>query len=418
MVDIAGVTSSSSGAESTSNGKTHKISKDTKVASSDGLSQNGELGNACEEDKPPERIKKRPIKAVIIHGDPSKPNTILPGGKWDEDDFATIATLKQGLSELERGGEYSFSFLCNHDTLIDDLRILKAKNEIDIVLQFCDEGWQNHHRMELHVCALLEMFHIPYTGSGPACIGITLDKQLVLRLAASIGVPIPETVYIEDEKQGLDLKGLKFPVLVKPNSTDGSFGITKKNVCNNLSELNLAIKQIREVFNVHCPILVQEYLEGRDVNCAIIGNPPGPHKVLPITEEDYSAVPAGWPKICGFESKWDPASPYWNIKTLPTTLSAEKQQLITDCSARLFHRLGIRDYARFDWRLDTDGNPRLLEANPNCGWCDDGHMAKTCILAGISYPKMLRMIIEAALARGSVAHEPDLKCIDLSLVRD
>jgi len=352
---------------------------------------------------------------VIVHGDPSKPNKILPGGKWDEDDFATIETLKDALAKIDG---YHFSILCNHETLMDDLRTLKAQGKVDLVLQFCDEGWENHHRMELHVCALLEMFHIPYSGSGPACIGITLDKQSVLNMAASIGIPIPRTVYIENEHQGIDLQGLMYPVLVKPNSTDGSFGITKKNVCHNEAELHEAIKQIRELFNVHCPLLVQEFLDGRDVNCAIIGNPPGPHKVLPITEEDYSALPEGWPKICGFESKWDPESPYWNIKTVPTTLDAKKQQLIIDCSRKLFIRLGVSDYARFDWRLDAEGNPRLLEANPNCGWCDDGHMAKTCGLAGISYPEMLKMIIEGALFRAARKKEPELMYIDLDLVRD
>jgi len=167
-----------------------------------------------------------------------------------------------------------------------------------------------------------------------------------------------------------------------------------------------------------CPLLVQEYLDGKDINCVIIGNPPGPHTVLPLTEEVYPILPEGWPKILGFESKWDPESPYWQIKSQLTTLDAEKQQLITDCSRRLFHRLGIRDYARFDWRLDSAGNPRLLEVNPNCGWCDDGHMAITSRLAGISYPEMLKMIMEAALVRGHSAVEPDLKCIDLALVRD
>lgn len=362
----------------------------------------------------PESQKDVVKKVVVVHGDPTKPNNILPGGKWDEDDFETIKILKAALDQIEG---YSFSFLCSHDTLMADLRRLKDQKEVDLVLQFCDEGWQNHNRMELHVCALLEMFNIPYSGSGPACIGVTLDKQTVLGMASAIGIPVPKTLFLESEKNGINLKGMKFPLLVKPNSTDGSFGITKKNVCYSEADLHAAIKNIREVFNVHGALLIQEYLEGRDINCGIIGNPPYGHTVLPITEEDYSAVPEGWPKICGFESKWDPESPYWNIKTVPTTLDKEKQQIITDCSTRLFRRLGVRDYARFDWRLDSEGNPYLLEANPNCGWCEDGHMAKTSALAGISYPAMLRMIIESALSRSTRAKEPELKYIDLSLVR-
>jgi D-alanine-D-alanine ligase len=365
--------------------------------------------------EPPDPHEQRKIKVVIIHGDPSKPNSILPGGKWDEDDFQAAESALKALNTLDG---YEFSVLCNHDTLMDDLRRLKAQGKVDLVLQFCDEGWMNNCRMEMHICALLEMCNIPYSGSGPACIGVTYDKQLVLNMAASIGIPVPKTVYIESENMPIDLKGLHYPVIVKPNSTDGSFGITKKNVCRNETELYEAIRHVREVFKVHCALLIQEFLEGRDVNCAIIGNPPDKYQVLPITEEDYSALPPGWPRICGFESKWDPESPYWNIKTVPTTLDAEKQKMIADCSARLFHRLGVRDYARFDWRLDQDGNPRLLEANPNCGWCDDGHMAKTAALAGISYPQMLKMIIDAALLRAQRGAEPPLSFVDLKEVRD
>ena len=66
---------------------------------------------------------------------------------------------------------------------------------------------------------------------------------------------------------------------------------------------------------------------------------------------------------------------------------------------QLFERLGCRDYARFDWRLDSNGTPRLLEANPNPGWCWDGHLAKAAALDGTGYGKMLEMILDAAARR-------------------
>jgi D-alanine-D-alanine ligase len=65
----------------------------------------------------------------------------------------------------------------------------------------------------------------------------------------------------------------------------------------------------------------------------------------------------------------------------------------------LFERLECRDYARFDWRLDARGNPKLLEANPNPGWCWDGHLAKMAGLAGLSYADMLTAILAAAERR-------------------
>jgi D-alanine-D-alanine ligase len=61
--------------------------------------------------------------------------------------------------------------------------------------------------------------------------------------------------------------------------------------------------------------------------------------------------------------------------------------------------LECRDYARFDWRLDADGNPKLLEVNPNPGWCWDGHLAKMAKYHGMSYKEMLQNILEAAEKR-------------------
>jgi D-alanine-D-alanine ligase len=79
--------------------------------------------------------------------------------------------------------------------------------------------------MELHVVAFLEMVDIPYSGAGSKTIGITYDKQAVVKVAESIGIPVPKSIYL-DEGDSLNPveHGLAFPVLIKPNSTDGSFG--------------------------------------------------------------------------------------------------------------------------------------------------------------------------------------------------
>ncbi|MEO0169687.1 MAG: D-alanine--D-alanine ligase, partial [candidate division WOR-3 bacterium] len=109
------------------------------------------------------------------------------------------------------------------------------------------------------------------------------------------------------------------------------------------------------------------------------------------------------PKICGYEAKWLPDSPYWKIKSIPANLPENTEKFIVECCLKLFERLGCKDYARFDWRLDSEGNPKLLEVNPNPGWCWDGHLAKMANIAGISYADMLRMILEAAEKRLNLA---------------
>jgi D-alanine-D-alanine ligase len=84
---------------------------------------------------------------------------------------------------------------------------------------------------------------------------------------------------------------------------------------------------------------------------------------------------------------------------VPADLPEKIRNEIVQCCLALFNRLGCRDYARFDWRLDAEGRPKLLEVNPNPGWCWDGHLAKMAAYTGISYSGMLAGILEAAKER-------------------
>ncbi len=138
------------------------------------------------------------------------------------------------------------------------------------------------------------------------------------------------------------------------------------------------------------------------MSVGIIGNPPESYQVLPIIEEDYSMLPDTLPRICGYEAKWLPDSPYWNIKSIPAELPENTERLIIEWCLTLFDRLDCKDYCRFDWRLDALGNPRLLEVNPNPGWCWDGHLAKMAKVGDISYSEMLRLILNAAGKRVGV----------------
>ncbi len=161
-----------------------------------------------------------------------------------------------------------------------------------------------------------------------------------------------------------------------------------------------AVSEIRGSFGYDKPILVEEFLSGKDISVGIIGNPPESYTALPITEEDYSLLPPSLPKICGYEAKWLPTSPYWNsIKSVPANLPEETEKFVIECCLKLFERLDCRDYCRFDWRLDSEGKPRLLEVNPNPGWCWDGHLAKMAGAVGMDYAQMLAAIIAAAAQR-------------------
>lgn len=334
-----------------------------------------------------------PATVVVVMGDPTVPDTVKPASVFDEDDYATIEALQSALAGVE---SIEFSYLNRHSTLIDDLR--SRRDEIDFVFNLCDEGFANKARWELHVPAALEMLGIPYTGAGPQCLAFCYDKSLVRGVAAEMGVPVPEAVLVDSADTIVELP-FPFPVILKPNYGDSSFGITADSVAREPEALLSALASIRSQFGYELPVLVETFLPGQDLSVGIIGNPPDDYRILPIVEEDYSGLPQGLPQICGYEAKWDPDSPYWNLRSIPAELPLATQALIHESCLRLFVRLECRDYARFDWRLDAQGQPRLLEVNPNPGWCWDGHLAKMAALEGMSYSDMLAAILSAAERR-------------------
>ncbi|WP_319506497.1 methyltransferase domain-containing protein [uncultured Methanolobus sp.] len=336
------------------------------------------------------KVKEIEKNVVVVFGDPRKNDSLKPYGVFDDDDIYTIDQLKGGLNEIEG---YSVKYLDNHDTLISDLSKLRGK--IDFIFNLCDEGFGNDPKKELHVPAIMEMLNIPYTGSGPQCLAFCYDKALVIGIAKDLGVPVPEGIVVKGEDSLFELP-MDFPVIVKPNFGDSSFGLNQHSVCNNRDEVVRAIYDIREGLGYDKPILVEEFLTGQDLSIGIIGNPPENYTVLPLTKEDYSDLPEDLPRLCGYEAKWIPDSPYWKIKSAPADLPKETEELIIECSLKLINRLECRDYTRLDWRVDSSGTPKLLEVNPNPGWCWDGHLAKMAKMAGISYSEMIRMILKSA----------------------
>lgn len=342
-------------------------------------------------------VRQKPSRdtrnVTVIFGDPRQQDLLKPQAVFDDDDLYTIDQLKSALKSLP---DYSPTYLDNHQTLISDLEKLNGKT--DLILNLCDEGYNNNPRRELHVPAVLEMLNLPYTGAAPQCLAYCYDKSLVRGIAKEMAIPVPEAFFIEPHDFTFDLP-FPFPVIVKPNFGDSSFGITQNSVCYNSERLINAIAEIREKFGYEKPVLVEQFLDGKDLSVGIIGNPPAAYKVLPIVEEDYSNVPDDLPRICGYEAKWLPDSPYWNLKSIPANLPEPTEKQLIEWCVKLFERLECRDYARLDWRLDGDGVPRLLEVNPNPGWCWDGHLAKMSAFADMSYTDMLQEILRVAEAR-------------------
>lgn len=327
---------------------------------------------------------------VVLLGDPRKYDIVKLKNRFNLEDIETIEKLKETLFEIKN---YKFSYLDDHGSLFEDLMNLKNSGKIDYAFNLCDEGFNNDPRKEAFIPFELERLGILYTGAGVNCLETCYDKELVRKIAENFGIDIPKKFNIND---------FIFPIIVKPSEGDGGFGITQKSVVKNKEELGVAISLLEKEFSYKGKIILEEFLCGDEITIGIIGNPPT-HIFLPIIQEDYSALPKEFPMICGYEAKWDPESEYWkSLKSISIKLLEETEKIIKENSLKLFERLGCRDYARFDWRFDWRFNcrlPKFLEVNPNPGWSWDGHLAKAAKNGGISYSRMLEMILKSAEKR-------------------
>lgn len=334
-------------------------------------------------------------EVTVILGDPGQPDPVKRNGRYNAEDRETVAKLKEALGELQG---YSFKYLDNHATLMAEMRM----NPPPFVLNLCDEGFTNNPFQELHVPALLEMRNIPYSGAGPACLGLCYNKSIVRAIAASLDIPVPLETYFNPDDQSANLPSV-FPALVKPNYGDSSIGITQQSVVRTPEELVAYLGELqRQLPGI--PVLIQEFLSGAEYSVGIIGNPGQAYRILPPLEADYSRLPDGLPRILGYESKWLPGTPWWTeIQYHEARIDEETHRKLCDYSNLLFERLECRDYARFDFRTDQDGVVKLLEVNPNPGWCWDGKLNYMAGFAGLRYADLLRLILEAAQERVAAA---------------
>ncbi|MGH0030880.1 MAG: methyltransferase domain-containing protein [Myxococcota bacterium] len=328
---------------------------------------------------------------TVLLGDPTLPDPVKHGGRFNPEDLETVERMKRALSELPG---FRFTYLDRHADLLERLRAAPPA----FVLNLCDEGLGNDALRELHVPALLEALGVPYTGAGPACLGLCYDKAFVSAIARTLEVAVPDETLFDPADRGATLPSV-FPALVKPVWGDSSIGIPQQAVVRDAEELVERIAALRASLP-GVPLLIQEFLTGTEYTVGVIGNPGVAHEVLPLLEVDYDGLDEGLPHILSYESKWDPDSPFWKqIRYVESRAPAELANRMIDAALLLHRRLGCRDYARFDFRLDAAGTPKLLEVNPNPGWCWDGKLNLMAGMAGWSYADLLHRILTAAQER-------------------
>jgi D-alanine-D-alanine ligase len=334
---------------------------------------------------------KRFHKLTIVTGDHHVADPTKLGAAYGPQDFAAHTVMVDAFEGL---GRFEISVINDHSKLFERLETEPP----DLVVNCCDTGIGNRPDRELNLPAWLELKGIPYTGASPRAMALCFDKQIVRLTAQALGVEVPREAFIGAHDPLERLPGF-YPALLKPNAADGSVGITKDAVVLDKDSARDYLAFLRRELPGK-DVLWQEYLPGPEYGLGLIGNPDGELVVLPPLEVDFSGLPEGASPILSFESKVDPDSPYWtDIAFHRASLEDATSVRLEDWARLLFHRFGLQDYGRFDFRCASDGRPKLMEINPNPAWANDGKLALMAGFAGIAYARMLEMIVDAAIGR-------------------
>ncbi|MEE9226033.1 MAG: ATP-grasp domain-containing protein [Bacteroidota bacterium] len=266
----------------------------------------------------------------------------------------------------------------------------------DLVFNLC-ESHGAESMGEMYIAGLYEVLDIPYTGSPPLTLGTALKKARAKEILAYYGIPSPKfRLYKVSTRITVD-ESMEFPMIVKPSHEDASVGIDDQSIVEHPAELRGRIRHIIEKYDQ--PALVEEYIPGRELNVAIIGN--SKPIVLPISEIDFSTVPENLHHIVSYEAKWVKGTAIYEETRgiCPAPLSSSVEARVKEIALQAYQILGCRDYARLDMRLAKDNQLYLLEVNPNPDLSDDAGFARSARRYGFTFAEMVGKIVEFAIER-------------------
>ena len=298
-----------------------------------------------------------------------------------------LKTIKRIADGLRKGGHTVRSFEGGKD-LVDHLedfmpRVLKGERPgMAFNISYGIQGQARY----THVPSILEMVGIPYVGSGPLAHSLALDKVVAKMIFRQNGIPTPDFAVLD--APGFAAPDLPYPLIVKPKNEAVSFGL---KIVNDEEELRQAADFIFQAYQQ--PVLVEQYVEGREVNVGLLGiNPP---EALPPVELTFDSQ---GPPIYTYEDKTRQSGREIGFKCpapLPKDLIATAEQMARSA----FQALGCQDCARVDMRLDKDGNLYVLELNSLPSLGEHGSYTIAAEHAGLDFPKLVCRLVEVASAR-------------------
>lgn len=347
---------------------------------------------------------KTDAKILICYNSPA---SIFPiyNGKPRIGDAAEDSSIPNDLSETGFSREIGIivkslleKYSCVESLAVDgniERTIAEINNySPDVIFNFV-EAIEGISTYEYCIAGVFQLLGYNITGNIPSCLGNCLNKERTKNILSSHGINTPHFLSIGlNEKLDKDKFNLKFPVILKLLNEDASIGISEFSVVDSFEKLFKQFDFLQKTYRQG--VLIEEYIDGRELNAAILGD-----TVLPISEIEFNTLPDGLPKIVTYDGKWMANSIYYEHTkpVCPAMLNQVLKKKIEEIALQAFEAMGCRDYARVDIRLDKNNVPYVIEVNPNPDISTDSGFARAASAAGLSYPDLLGKIAEFALIR-------------------
>jgi D-alanine-D-alanine ligase len=255
----------------------------------------------------------------------------------------------------------------------DKKDLVEKANNIDIALL----ALHGKYGEDGTVQGTLESMGVYYTGSGVLSSSLCMDKNISKKLIRYEGVQTPDWIHLTsiDELDLDELDRLGYPLVVKPNSGGSSVGVKivydKKNIKSAISE----------VFDWDSEVLIEQYVKGDEITCSILDG-----KLLPVVSIRHRA------EFFDFTAKYEDGGAIEEVIQLPPNLHT----LVTHAALTCYQSLKCSVYARIDMMI-KEGIPYVMEVNTLPGMTKNSLLPKSAQAAGISYSKLLDLIIKHSL---------------------
>jgi D-alanine-D-alanine ligase len=292
-------------------------------------------------------------------------------------EYDVIRTLRAAGHELQ---------ILGVDDSLTELRSALMEQKPSVVFNLLEE-FNGIVAYDQHVVAYLELMQRTYTGCNPRGLLLSRDKVLCKQLLSFHRIPTPKFAVFKRGAAFRLPKALQGPLFVKSATDDASLGLSKASLIDDPSKLRERVEFMHE--QTGSDVLVEEYIEGRELYVGVIGN--DRLTTLPIWELSFGTSPA----IATRRVKWDRAYQQRNnISTGPALdLDPALKQRIDALARRIYRALHLSGYARIDLRLRADGALFVLEANANPNLAADEDFAAAAAAAGIGYTALLERIL-------------------------